>query len=122
MIILSANCFSLSSCRNRILTSLQHTERETQTNHALPVLDETHANHDGAPGDGNDRDVNAGTNFAAEDRRRRLEDDIGDEEDEGDDTLRRDKKSARSWSLKIRVAPPTQVRCIRYKPRVVVVV
>lgn len=46
------------------------------------VLDEAHANHDGAPTHGNGGEVYARAELADEYRGRGLEDDVRDEEDE----------------------------------------
>ncbi len=73
--------------KGRKRTSFQDTEQDSQASHLLPILHKAHSDHAGAPEDGNHSQMSAGSKLAHDDGRRRLEDDIGDEEDERDDAL-----------------------------------
>ena len=53
----------------------------------MPVVDKAHADLDSAPGEGDEREPDLGANTAEEDIGGELEDDVGDEEDEGDDGI-----------------------------------
>ena len=61
---------------------LEDTEKRSQTCKSIEVLDEAHGNCDGAPEEGDEGEVKAGADGAADDGRGRLEDDVCDEEDE----------------------------------------
>ena len=68
--------------------SLKQTQNHTTRCQSGPVVCETHSDHDGAPRDTQASEENARADLASEDGGGRLENDICDEEDEGDDRLR----------------------------------
>lgn len=68
-------------------TGLENTENGAHGGEVGKVAGETHADHDGAPGEGDARKMDPRSDLANNDCAGRLEDDVGDEEDEGDDVL-----------------------------------
>ena len=69
-------------------TSLKQAQNHTTRRQRSPVLRETHANHNSAPRNTQSREENARADLARENGGRRLENDVCDEEDEGNDRLR----------------------------------
>lgn len=74
-------------CAQKINTAreesrLEHTQYRSESNKLVVLFDKTHANHDGAPHHRDDGEVESWANLADQDGRRRLEEDIGDEEDQ----------------------------------------
>jgi hypothetical protein len=68
-------------------TSLEKAEENTAGVELLMVLDKAHANHDGTPEKGDERQVNTRSDLSHEDRGRGLEENIGNEEEEICDIL-----------------------------------
>lgn len=68
--------------------SLQNTKHRSQRRQLLKVLDKAHANHDAAPQESYKGQMQPRADFADEDGRGRLEDDVGGKEDEVGNVLR----------------------------------
>jgi hypothetical protein len=63
-------------------TSLEETKNCSESCKLRELLDESHTNHDSTPHHSDEGQMNTRTDFANEDSRRWLEDDVGDEEDQ----------------------------------------
>lgn len=63
-------------------SSLEETEHSSESSKLRVLFDETHADHDGSPGHGDEGEMDARADFTDEDRGGRLEEDVRDEEDE----------------------------------------
>lgn len=70
-------------------TSLEETKNRSKSCKLRELLDETHTNHDSTPHHSDESKMNTGTDFANEDSRGWLEDDVGNEEDQVGDVLPR---------------------------------
>lgn len=70
----------------------EYTQNEAEAGQRAPVFNETHADHDGAPEESDEGEENARSDFPDGDGRGRLEDDVGDEEDEGHNALDTDER------------------------------
>lgn len=68
-------------------TSLEETKNRTESCKLRELLDETHTNHDSTPHHSDESQMNTGTDFADEDSRGWLEDDVGNEEDQVGDVV-----------------------------------
>lgn len=68
-------------------TSLEETKNRSESCKLRELLDESHANHDSTPHHSDKSKMNTRTDFADEDSRRRLKDDVGDEEDQVGDVV-----------------------------------
>lgn len=71
----------------REIPGFQDAENDSQRSQNFKGRGETESDHHGTPQQGNSRQKDARADFADEDRRRRLEDDVGDEEDKRGDRL-----------------------------------
>lgn len=68
-------------------TSLEETKNRSESCKLRELLDESHTNHDSTPHHSDESQMNTGTDFADEDSRRWLKDDVGDEEDQVGDVV-----------------------------------
>lgn len=65
----------------------EETQYNTKSSESLPVISETHADHDSAPSHDDERQKVPRPKLTADDGRGGLEGDIGGKEDEGNDTV-----------------------------------
>lgn len=68
-------------------TSFKQAQDHTTRSQSGPVVCEAHSDHDSAPSNAQASEENARADLTGEDSGRRLENDVCDEEDEGDDGL-----------------------------------
>jgi hypothetical protein len=68
-------------------TSLEDSKDDAKGDQLVPLRDEAEANHGGSPKDGDGREECARSDLAQDDGGGRLQQDVGDEEDENDDRV-----------------------------------
>lgn len=101
------------STAGRLAAHLEETEEGAANGELLPVGDERHAEHDGAPGDRDGGELVARADLADEQVCGQLKDDVGDEEDAGDEAANREarrRQYSASWTRSRRAGRTSSAR------------